>query len=142
MSKFERASKKQRRVVITGMGMLSPVGNTLQASWKSLVEGQSGIGLIESFDTEKFSVKIGGEVKGFEPEAFIPKKEARKLDRYSQLTLSAAHMAIEDSGLSFEAGSQLNERTGVFMGVGIGGMGTFQSQTKILVHRKLWRQEA
>ncbi len=135
MSKFERPSKKQRRVVVTGMGMLSPVGNNLADSWKSLVEGQSGIGLIESFDTSKFAVKIAGEVRGFDPETYIPKKEARKLDRYSQLTLAATHMAIEDAGITFEAGSQMNERTGVFMGVGIGGMGTFQAQTQTWLER-------
>src|SRR5690606_1533838 len=106
-----------------------------QDSWKALVEGKSGIDSITSFDTKDFDVKIAGEVKDFNPEAFISKKEARKLDRYAQLSLAAAHMAIEDAGVKFEPGSRLNDRTGVLMGIGIGGMGTFQDQTRVWVER-------
>ena len=97
---FERPAKKQRRVVVTGMGMVSPVGNTLEDSWKSVINGQSGIDRITQFDPDNFGVQIAGEVTGLDIEAYVPKKEQKKMDRFIHLTLAATEMALKNSGLN------------------------------------------
>lgn len=114
----------RRRVVVTGLGCISPVGNTVTAAWNQLLAGQSGIGLITKFDTEAFSCKIAGEVKGFDLETYIGAKEARTMDSFIHYGIAAAHQAVVDSGLP--TGDALGEeeatRIGVIIGSGIGGL--------------------
>ena len=96
----EAFTVQKRRVVVTGLGMLSPVGNTAEDSWKALLSGQSGISTIEHFDTSSFSVKIAGLVKNFNPEQFgITRKDERKMDPFIQYGIAAGLMAFEDSKL-------------------------------------------
>ncbi len=114
----------RRRVVVTGLGCISPVGNTVTAAWNQLLAGQSGIGLITKFDTEAFSCKIAGEVKGFDLESYIGAKEARTMDSFIHYGIAAAHQAVVDSGLpTGEAlGDEQATRFGVIIGSGIGGL--------------------
>jgi 3-oxoacyl-[acyl-carrier-protein] synthase II len=115
-----------KRVVVTGIGALTPVGNTAPAFWQGLLEGRSGAGPITLFDPEKFKTKFACEVKGFEPTDFIDRKEARKMDRCTQLGLVAAAEAMADSGLDVE---KINlDRAGVIWGSGIGGLDTFLNE--------------
>jgi 3-oxoacyl-[acyl-carrier-protein] synthase II len=114
----------RRRVVVTGLGCISPVGNTVDAAWNQLLAGQSGIGLITKFDAEAFSCKIAGEVKGFDLETYIGAKEARTMDTFIHYGIAAAHQAVVDSGLpTGEAlGEEQATRFGVIIGSGIGGL--------------------
>lgn len=122
-----------KRVVITGMGVISPVGTGLDNFWSALTSGVSGIARITRFDPTDFSTKIAGEVKDFDPSGYIEKKEARRMDRFSQYAVVSAAMAIEDAGLDMD--SLDKDRTGVIVGSGIGGMETFEDQCKVLVNR-------
>ena len=115
----------KRRVVVTGLGMLSPVGNTVEQSWKAIQAGQSGISNIEHFDTEKFSTKFAGLIKDFDVEAYMPKKEARKMDLFIQYGVAAAEQALTDSGLIVN--DENAERIGVAIGSGIGGLGVIET---------------
>ena len=90
---------KLKRVVVTGLGAITPLGNDVKTTWESLINGVSGAGPITLFDTEKFKTKFACEVKGFNPEDYFDRKEARKIDRYAQFALIAAREAIVDSGL-------------------------------------------
>ena len=123
----------KKRVVITGIGAITPVGNTAEAFWQALLAGQSGIGMITRFDASAFDAKIAGEVKGFEPTEFIDKKEARRMDRFTQFAIAAAKMALEDSGMKLE--TEDRSRIGVFVGSGIGGMDTLHDQYKNLFEK-------
>lgn len=116
----------KRRVVVTGMGMLSPLGNSVDESWQNIVAGKSGIGLIERFDTENFSVKIGGEIKNLDVSEFIDRKEARRLDVFIQYGLIAAMEAVADAKLDSLSDEQ-KKRVGVAIGSGIGGIETIES---------------
>ena len=109
----------ERRVVVTGMGVVSPVGNDLNSYWDSLVNGRSGIGMITRFDTTDYKVKIAAEVKDFDPLQYLAKPELRKTDLYSQYAIAAAAQAMEDSGIQ---GKVAPERLGVYVGSGIGGI--------------------
>jgi 3-oxoacyl-[acyl-carrier-protein] synthase II len=130
---FSRPSKEQRRVVVTGMGVLSPLGLDVKSSWKKCINAESGIGYIESFNTEGYDVTFAGEVKGFDPEVYIHKKELKKMDRFIQMSLGSAEMALKDSGLDLE---KLNmQRVGTLIGNGIGGLQSMESQHKILFER-------
>ncbi|MBI2354827.1 MAG: beta-ketoacyl-ACP synthase II [Deltaproteobacteria bacterium] len=113
-----------RRVVITGIGVISPLGIGNAANWDALVNGRSGIGLITRFDASDMPVKIAGEVKGFSPEEFIDKKEIKKMDLFIQYALGAAHYAMEDSGLAITEANA--ERVGVLVGAGLGGLPTIE----------------
>ena len=93
-------SIQRRRVVITGMGTVNPCGLTVPETWESLMAGKSGIGMITRFDTTDFACKIAGEIKGFEPDKFIDKKEQKKMDIFIQYAMAAAHEAMTDSGLA------------------------------------------
>jgi 3-oxoacyl-[acyl-carrier-protein] synthase II len=116
----------KRRVVVTGLGMLSPVGNTAEESWQTLLKGQSGITSIEHFDTTDFPTKFAGLVKNFDPESFgITKKDARKMDLFIQYGVAAGLQAIEDSGL--QVTDENATRIGVVIGSGIGGLGLIES---------------
>ncbi|MFN8438542.1 MAG: beta-ketoacyl-ACP synthase II [Cytophagales bacterium] len=115
-----------RRVVVTGLGALTPIGNTAADFWKSLVNGVNGVGAITKFDTTKFKTKFACELKNFDPLNFIEKSEARKYDLFTQYALIAANEAIANAQIDFE---QLNRnRIGVIWGSGNGGIGTFQQQ--------------
>ncbi len=116
----------KRRVVITGMGALSPIGNNLEEYWTGLKEGKNGAGLITRFDTSDFTTKFACEVKNFDPETYLDKKALRRMDPYTHYALTTSIMAFEDSQLNLEK-SDL-ERIGVIFGSGIGGMETFETQ--------------
>lgn len=114
----------RRRVVVTGLGCVSPVGNTVADSWAALLAGQSGIATVTSFDASAFACKFAGEVKGFQIADYIPEKEARHMDRFIHLGLAAACQAVADSGLPTgdALGDELATRIGVNIGSGIGGL--------------------
>lgn len=122
----------KRRVVVTGMGMLTPVGNTVESSWQALLAGQSGIALIEHFDTSAFATKFAGLVKGFNSEDVVSRKDARKVDLFIQYGLAAGRQAIEDSGL--EITEALQPRIGTAIGSGIGGLGLIEENCTSLVN--------
>jgi len=117
-----------RRVVVTGMGALTPVGNTLQDYWKGLVDGVSGAGLITHFDASKFKTRFACEVKGFDPANHFDRKEGRKMDRYAQYAFVAADEAIADAGLDPEASDK--DRIGVIWASGIGGIETILEELR------------
>ena len=117
-----------RKVVVTGMGAVTPIGNNVEEYWNSLKNGKSGIDYIKNIDTSTIDVKIGAEVKDFHPEEVMPKKEVRRLDKFSQFVLYAADEAIKSSGLDVE---KINsKRFGVYVGSGIGGFMTMESETE------------
>jgi len=118
----------KRRVVITGLGTVTPVGLNVASLWENLVAGNSGISLIEKFDTTDFTSKIAGEIKNFKPEEYFEKKEIKKLDLYTQFALVAAREAMKDAGLT--PGTFNPDRAGCVMGAGIGGIWTFQEETE------------
>lgn len=121
------------RVVITGMGVISPLGNDVETFWSQLVQGHSGISYIEAFDTTKQKVKIAGGVRDFDPVERFGVKEARRMDRFCQFALAAADEAFISSGLQLE---QINpERMGVYIGSGIGGIQTLMNQSATLASR-------
>ncbi|MBS1615231.1 MAG: beta-ketoacyl-ACP synthase II [Bacteroidetes bacterium] len=118
---------QNRRVVITGLGAITPLGNSVDAYWNGLLAGQSGCDFITSFDTEKFKTKFACEVKNFNPEDYFDRKEARKLDRFSQFALASADEAVKQSGLTAE-GAINRDRVGVIWASGIGGMVTYYEE--------------
>ena len=120
-----------RRVVVTGIGAVSPVGNDVQTMWKNMLDGVCGIEEITAFDTSDLKVHIAGTVKGFEPEKYFEKREAKKLDIYCQYALAAAQQAVDDSGI---LGKIDENRFGVYIGAGIGGLNTFVNNTLGLYH--------
>ena len=110
-----------KRVVITGMGVISPVGNDVPSFWNSLVTGTCGIGPITAFDTAAYKVKLAAEVKDFNPLLYMDKQEARKQDKFSQYAVAAASQAMTDSGL--QSGENIDPfRLGVYIGTGTGGI--------------------
>jgi len=123
-----------RRVVVTGMGVVTPLGNDVETFWKNLIAGQCGIDRITAFDASPFDTKIAGEVKGFDPApAFPSAKDVRRTDRYSQFAVYAAWSALRDSGL--EMAKENTDEIGVFIGSGIGGLQTTSDQLKVLNER-------
>ena len=121
----------KKRVVVTGMGVISPLGTGLNKFWESLVEGKSGIDEITCFDTADLPTRIAGEVKDFNPESYIEKKELKRLDRFTQFAISATKMALEDSGLDLSTIDRT--RAGVILGSGIGGSATWEEQHNVLL---------
>ena len=115
-----------KRVVVTGLGAITPVGNTPEETWKNLVAGKSGAAPITHFDTSLFKTKFACEVKDFNPADFMDRKEARKMDRYCQLAMASAIQGVKDSGIDLE--KEDKNRIGVVFGVGIGGIKTFQDE--------------
>ncbi len=126
-------NSSNRRVVITGIGLVSAVGVGTEETWASLLEGKSGIGYISRFDTTGFTTTIAGEVKDFDPLQFIERKEARKMDRFIQFGVAAAQICVDFSGIDPEILS--GERTGVHVGSGIGGIGTIEENHKVLLEK-------
>ncbi|CAK6714832.1 3-oxoacyl-(acyl-carrier-protein) synthase II [Vibrio harveyi] len=123
----------KRRVVVTGMGMLSPVGNTVESSWKALLEGQSGIVNIEHFDATNFSTRFAGLVKDFDCTEYMSKKDARKMDLFIQYGIAAGIQALDDSGL--EITEENAARVGVAIGSGIGGLDLIEAGHSALVEK-------
>jgi len=121
----------KRRVVVTGMGMVSPLGTGVEKTWNALIQGKSGVGRITRFDSTGFDTQIAAEVKDFAPENFIDKKEARRMDIFIQYAMGAAVMAMEDS--QFKITPQNAERVGVVVGAGLGGLTTIESFHKVLL---------
>ena len=122
-----------RRVVITGMGVLTPVGNEVETFWSNLKNGVSGIHTIDAFDTAAYDCKIGGQVRDFDPKLFFKNpKDIRRTDRFSQLAMGASKMALEDSGIDV-ANLKQRDRFGVLVSSGIGGLKTLQDQLTILL---------
>jgi len=115
-----------RRVVVTGMGAITPIGNSLQEFWEGMLEGRNGVGLITKFDASCFDTKFAAEVKNFNPEDYLSKKSIRRMDPFTHYSLVATGMAIKDSEINLEKVDK--ERFGVIFGSGIGGMDTLQQQ--------------
>ena len=123
----------ERRVVITGLGVLTPVGNDVETFWSNLKNGVSGIHTIDAFDTAAYDCKIGGQVRNFDPKPFFKNpKDVRRSDRFSQLAMGASKMALEDSGIDM-ANLKQRDRFGVLVSSGIGGLKTLQDQLTILL---------
>jgi 3-oxoacyl-[acyl-carrier-protein] synthase II len=116
----------KRRVVVTGMGLISPVGSTVEGAWKAILAGESGIGPITRFDVSRFPVRFGGEVKGFEPSRYFNTKELRRMDEFMHYGVAAGIQAVEDAGIDFSKTDAT--RCGAVCGAGIGGLGTIESE--------------
>ncbi|MCX5800395.1 MAG: beta-ketoacyl-ACP synthase II [Candidatus Eisenbacteria bacterium] len=121
------------RVVVTGLGVVSPVGLSVPDFWKSLCEGRSGVGKITRFDASGFDTRIAAELKGFNPETHMDRKDARRSDRYTHYGVAAAVEAVQDAKLDLDATDR--KRVGVIVGTGIGGMETFENQHAILLEK-------
>lgn len=121
-----------RRVVVTGLGAVTPLGNTIEETWEHLLAGKSGITRVTVADIDDLPTKIAGEVKGFNPALYFSHKQARRMDRYTQYGLAAAIQAVKDSGLQFPD-KKLALRTGVATGVGLGGLPLFETTHKTMV---------
>ena len=115
-----------KRVVVTGLGAVTPIGNNVEATWENALKGVSGAGPITQFDASKFKTRFACEVKDFDPSKYLDRKEARKCDRYTQLAIAAAEECIEDSGLDMEKVNR--DRVGVIVSAGIGGIKTFEEE--------------
>ncbi|MDX1993520.1 MAG: beta-ketoacyl-ACP synthase II [bacterium] len=124
---------ERRRVVVTGMGIICPTGNSVEEAWRNTALGHTGIGYITRFDTSHLDNHIGGEVKNFDPDSFLGKREARRTDRVTQMALYAAEQAMKDSGLAVTAANEY--RVGVTVGTGIGGIATVVASTKAYLAR-------
>ena len=122
-----------RRVVVTGMGAVSPIGNTAVETWKNMVAGKNGINYITRFDTSDYKVKIAAEVKDFDPLKYMTKSELGRTDLFCQYAMSAACEAVEDSGLDVERVD--STKFGVYVGSGTGGMITYTEEMKKLMDR-------
>jgi len=122
-----------RRVVVTGLGTLSPVGNTADEFWSALVQGRSGVGLISKFDTTGYPTRIAGEVRNFDPLNFVDKKEARRLDPYLQYAIASAVLAVQDAAL--DTNKVDGTRFGVLIGSGIGGISTLLQSHRDLLEK-------
>ncbi len=122
-----------RRVVITGIGLISPLGNDRRSTWDGLVAGRSGIGPITKFDASGYACRIAGEVHGFDIERFIERKEARKMDTFSHYAIAATAEAVENSGLAITADNR--DRVGVYIGSGIGGLPILEQTHRELLER-------
>jgi 3-oxoacyl-[acyl-carrier-protein] synthase II len=116
---------EKRRVVVTGLGAVTPIGNTIPAFWESLITGRSGVGPVTAFDPVKLKAKIAAEVKGFDPDALIGRKEARRMDRFAQMALVAADQAMADAKLPDD--DDVRRETGVLVASGIGGISTVET---------------
>jgi 3-oxoacyl-[acyl-carrier-protein] synthase II len=123
----------KNRVVVTGVGMITPLGLGVEESWNNLIAGRSGIRRITQFDSSKFSTQIAGEVGGFNPEDYIELKEIKKMDRFIHLAIAAAKKAIDDSGLKIT--NKNAERVGVIVGSGIGGLGTIEHYHSVILEK-------
>jgi 3-oxoacyl-[acyl-carrier-protein] synthase II len=127
----------KRRVVVTGLGVVCPVGTGVEETWRGIVSGKSGIGPITQFDASTFPTRIAGEVKNFEPERWMEKKEARRNDRFIHFAMAAAEMAIQDSGL--DMAKEDPELVGAIIGAGLGGLSTIEETHKTFMEKGVKR---
>jgi len=123
----------RKRVVVTGMGCISPLGNDVTTMWRNLLAGKSGVGLITHYDTTEFKSKVAAEVKDFDPAALFGSREARRMDRFAQFALAGTSQAIENAGL--EINDSNRDSVGVVIGSGIGGIHTLLEQIHVLIER-------
>lgn len=123
----------KNRVVVTGMGLISPLGNSIDEFWNNLLRGESGVDYITAFDASQYPTRIAAEVKNFNPEDWMDRKEARRTDRFVQFAIAAAKMAMKDAGLTIDDANR--DRVGVYIGSGIGGLGTFEEQHRTMLRR-------
>lgn len=123
----------KKRVVVTGVGAVTPVGNNVETAWNNVLAGVSGVGPLTRLNADEYPAKVAAEVKDFQVEEFIDKKDARKMDRFTHYAVAAAKMAVEDSGLDINDSNSHN--IGVWIGSGIGGMETFESQYETFLSR-------
>lgn len=123
----------KKRVVVTGVGAVTPVGNNVETAWNNVLAGVSGVGPLTRLNADEYPAKVAAEVKDFQVEDFIDKKDARKMDRFTHYAVAAAKMAVEDSGLEINDSNSHN--IGVWIGSGIGGMETFESQYETFLSR-------
>ena len=121
----------KRRVVITGLGAVTPLGNTVEDTWEGICAGRSGVGKITKFDTTAYETKIAGELKHFDPLNFVSKKELRRLDNFIVYSLASAQMAVEDAGLTIN--NAIAERVGVIVGSAIGGLATIEREKEVIL---------
>src|SRR5215510_15399258 len=126
-------SLEKCRVVVTGVGAVTPLGNTAEETWEAICKGQSGIGAITRFDASGFSTRMAAEVKGFEPEKYIEKKECKKMDTCIHYAIAASIMAVENASIQITAANTY--RTGVIIGSGIGGLATTERDHATLLGR-------
>src|SRR6478752_1487814 len=122
----------KRRVVVTGMGIVSPIGNSLESAWESVSNGRSGIGKITHFDTTNYTTNIAGEVRDFDPKTWLPPKDAKRMDTFIHYGLAAAYMAMADANLEIDDSNA--ERAGVLIGSGIGGVRGIE-ETAVELHK-------
>jgi 3-oxoacyl-[acyl-carrier-protein] synthase II len=126
-------NQQLKRVVITGLGAITPIGNNLSEYWEGLTTGRNGIGLITLFDASQQACKIAGEVKGFDPHQYMERKEAKRMARFSQFAVAASKQALADASLEI---NHLNaEQVGIIIGTGVGGLKVMEDQQEVLVHR-------
>lgn len=123
----------KRRVVVTGLGAVTPLGNDVETTWKGIIEGKSGIGPLTRVNAEEYPAKVAAQINDFNPESFMDRKDARKMDRFTQYAVAAALMAVEDAKLTIT--DENAHRVGVWIGSGIGGMETFEEQYEIFQKR-------
>ncbi|UHA73978.1 beta-ketoacyl-ACP synthase II [Paenibacillus sp. 481] len=128
----------KQRVVVTGMGVETSLGSDIETFWNSLLEGKSGVSTIESFDTSDYPTKIAASIKEFNPELYMDKKDARRLDRFVQLALAASKKAVADANLNLPENAD-PDRVGVIVGSGIGGLGTWEEQFEIMQEKGVRR---
>ena len=126
-----------RRVVVTGLGLVTPLGIGTEANWQAAIHGKSGVGPITRFDAKDLPSRIAGEVKGFDPEQFLDKKEARRNDTFIQYALAGAQLALQDAGLPID--KPLGEKCGVLVGSGMGGLGTLE-ETHVILRERGYRK--
>ncbi|WP_409304649.1 beta-ketoacyl-ACP synthase II [Peribacillus sp. SCS-155] len=123
----------KRRVVVTGIGSVTPLGNDAESTWKNILAGQSGVGPLTRLNADEYPAKVAAEVKDFDIEQYIERKDARKMDRFTHYAIAASTMAVKDAGL--EITEENAPRVGVWIGSGIGGMETFENQYEIFQNR-------
>ncbi len=124
-----------RRVVVTGLGLVTPLGVDLDATWKALVEGASGVAPITLFDATGYRTRFAAEVKGFDPSPFVDRRKLKELDRYSQFAVAAAVMAWRDAGLGDDLAREVRDHIGCIVGVGIGGIETIERHHRTLLEK-------
>lgn len=127
-TQYMRPAKTQRRVVVTGLGAVTPLGNSIEDSWSNALQGKSGIANITRFDHTAFDVHFAGEVKGFNPDLYIEKKEQKKMSLFIHYSIASTKMALEMAGFSMMLPEELRPKTGVLIGVGMGGLGDIEEQ--------------
>jgi 3-oxoacyl-[acyl-carrier-protein] synthase II len=129
----EMHKMEKRRVVVTGVGAVTPLGNDIETTWKNILAGKSGIGPLTRVNADEYPAKVSAEATDFNPEDYMERKEARKMDRFTQFAVAAAQMAVKDANLTIN--EENSHRVGVWIGSGIGGMETFEQQFEIFQNR-------